>query len=237
MQKVLAPGHCSASSLTCQRTVVRADAYDGDMTEAPPGYESRRTAQRLSIAKVERALLCDLFEEVGPRHLTLCEGWTTHHLAAHLKIREGGPVDFVRNALPGDKAVDAAVESESYSDLVEHVRRGPAMLSLFAVPKAGDLLNTLEFFIHHEDVRRGEGTWEPRDLPTWVQDQIWGQVVTTAKLSMLRSPRQLTLRRTDTGDEERVSKGSGSRVIAGAPGEVALYVSGRKAAALVDRSG
>lgn len=207
------------------------------MTPAPTDYDPVRTHP--SIATIERAQLCDLFDTVGPHRATLCEGWTTHHLAAHLKLREGGPLDAVRNALPGqgDKAVEAVVEHHDYSTLVDQVRRGPATLSIFNLPKADGLLNSLEFFIHHEDVRRGEGTWDPRELPTWVEDQLWSQVVKTSKLAMLRSKRELTLRRTDTGDAARVSKGSGSRVVAGLPSELVIYVSGRKTAALVERTG
>ena len=36
----------------------------------------------------ERRELCDLLEEVGPDAPTLCEGWTTFDLAAHLAVRE-----------------------------------------------------------------------------------------------------------------------------------------------------
>ena len=46
-------------------------------------------------ARAERASLCDLLAEVGPDAPTLCEGWTTALLAAHLVVRErrpdGGP--------------------------------------------------------------------------------------------------------------------------------------------------
>src|SRR5882762_622635 len=37
---------------------------------------------------VERRELCDLFLELGPDAPTLCEGWTTLDLAAHLVLRE-----------------------------------------------------------------------------------------------------------------------------------------------------
>ncbi len=222
----------------CQKAGTCPAAYDGHMTQAPTGYPASSDTQHPSIAKVERALLCDLLDEVGPHHPTLCEGWTTHHLAAHLKLREGNPIDFVRNILPGDQVIEEMVASQSFSDLVEKVRQGPTItsLSLFAIPRAGEAMNTLEFLIHHEDVRRGEGAWEPRELPTWVEDTIWGQVVKTAKLSLLRNPRELTLRRSDTGDEAKVSKGSGSRLVTGRPLELALYVSGRKTASRVERS-
>ena len=166
------------------------------MTDAPTGYATSPSAKHLPIAKVERALLCDLFDEVGPHRQTLCEGWTTHHLAAHMKIREGNPVDFFRNAMPGDKIVDQMVESEDYTELVRSLRRGPSILSIFAIPKAGDAINTLEYFIHHEDVRRGEGNWEPRESADLGRGcASGGRSSSTAKLSMLRNPRQLTLRR------------------------------------------
>jgi uncharacterized protein (TIGR03083 family) len=41
-----------------------------------------------TLARAERAALCDLFDEVGPDAPTLCAGWTTRDLAAHLVIRE-----------------------------------------------------------------------------------------------------------------------------------------------------
>ncbi|MHB1139691.1 MAG: maleylpyruvate isomerase N-terminal domain-containing protein, partial [Microthrixaceae bacterium] len=42
-------------------------------------------------ARRERAELCELFEIVGPDVATLCEGWTTRDLAAHLVVRERRP--------------------------------------------------------------------------------------------------------------------------------------------------
>ena len=44
-----------------------------------------------SVAATERADLCDLFRAVGPDAPTLCEGWTTRDLAAHLVVRERRP--------------------------------------------------------------------------------------------------------------------------------------------------
>ncbi|MGD0448569.1 MAG: maleylpyruvate isomerase family mycothiol-dependent enzyme [Candidatus Dormibacteria bacterium] len=39
----------------------------------------------------ERRELCDLLIQVGPDAPTLCEGWTTSDLAAHLVLRERFP--------------------------------------------------------------------------------------------------------------------------------------------------
>jgi uncharacterized protein (TIGR03085 family) len=214
-------------------------AYDDAVTSAPSGYPPVRVDGQRSIAQVERALLCDLLDHVGPDRATLCDGWTTHHLVAHLAIREGSVVEQVRNALPGrgDAMVEEAVRTRDFTALVQQVRGGPPRLSLYGLPKADGVLNTLEFLIHHEDARRGEDGWQPRQLPRWVEDVVWGQVVKTAKLASLRSKRQLTLLRSDTGEEAVVSGGAGERLLAGPPSELALYVSGRKHAARVARSG
>ncbi len=44
------------------------------------------------VSMVERALLCELFDELGPYAPTLSGEWDTHHLAAHLVAREGTPL-------------------------------------------------------------------------------------------------------------------------------------------------
>jgi uncharacterized protein (TIGR03085 family) len=190
-----------------------------------------------SVAQLERSELCDFLDRVGPNRATLCAGWTTHHLVAHLAIREGG-LDQLRNLLPGrgDRLVEAAVRTRDFAALVDRVRVGPPRLSFFGLPGADRAGNTLEFLIHHEDARRGKDGWRPRELPTWVEDAVWRQVVTTAKLTSLRSKSRLTLLRSDTGDEAVVSRGTGDQMVAGLPSELALYVSGRERAARVVRS-
>jgi uncharacterized protein (TIGR03085 family) len=187
-----------------------------------------------TVAQRERAQLCDFLDDVGPDRATLCDGWTTHHLVAHLAIRERG-LDQLRNVVPGrgDRLVEAAVRTRDFGALVDQVRSGPPRLSFFGLPGADRALNTLEFLIHHEDARRGEDGWRPRDLPTWVEDAVWGQVVKTARLASLRGKQRLTLVRADTGQEATVSRGAGDRVLGGLPSELALYVSGRRQAARI----
>ena len=50
----------------------------------------------MSIASRERAALADLLVELGPDAPTLCAGWDTRDLAAHLAVRERRP-----DATPG----------------------------------------------------------------------------------------------------------------------------------------
>ena len=45
----------------------------------------------MSYSREERRALCALLDETGPDAPTLCEGWTTGDLAAHLVLRERRP--------------------------------------------------------------------------------------------------------------------------------------------------
>ena len=42
----------------------------------------------MSFSSAERTKMVALFHELGPDAPTLCEGWTTRDLAAHLWVRE-----------------------------------------------------------------------------------------------------------------------------------------------------
>ncbi len=69
------------------------------------------------VAQVERAQLCDLFERVGPQAPTLSGDWDTHHLAAHLVVREGTPMGVVNLMRPtvGDEEVERVVAERDYA--------------------------------------------------------------------------------------------------------------------------
>ena len=45
----------------------------------------------MTLARDERLALCALLEQTGPAAPTLCDGWTTLDLAAHLVLRERRP--------------------------------------------------------------------------------------------------------------------------------------------------
>src|ERR1700730_2184013 len=81
--------------------------------------------------QAERAALCDLFLQVGPDAPTLCEGWDTYDLAAHLVIRERKPLsgpDLVMGGAAARRTARIparAKQSRSYPELVALVRRGP----------------------------------------------------------------------------------------------------------------
>src|SRR5918994_3028024 len=96
----------------------------------------------VTFAKSERAELCDVLDAIGPNAPTLCEGWTTHDLAAHLWIRETDPVganSMVAKPLAGLlKRRMAEVKSRwEFAELVNRVRRGATRFSGFPLPGGG----------------------------------------------------------------------------------------------------
>src|SRR5215213_4456408 len=125
------------------------------------------------MAVRERRQLTTLAREVGPDAPTLCERWAVRDLVAHLVVRETSPaalgvaVPAVRGALEREQE---RRRSQDFTALVDELRDGPPTLSVFKLPFADRLLNGLEFFIHHEDVRRAQPGWEPRALPVQVED-------------------------------------------------------------------
>lgn len=193
----------------------------------------------LNFAQIERQELCVLFEELGPDVPTLCEGWTTRDLAAHLVVRERRPdaalgilaAPFERHG----EAVRQQFAARPWDELVELVRTGPPKLSAFGTPSLDRLANTMEYFIHHEDVRRANGRG-PRELYPDLRDQLWDIVRRMAKLTMRRAPCGVTLR-TPEGSTV-VANGAVPRVaVRGPVGELALFVYGRQGAAEVELLG
>lgn len=191
-------------------------------------------------AQRERAALSDLFENVGPDVPTLCEGWTSRDLAAHLVVRERRP-DAALGILAapleryGEK-VRGEYAARPFGELVELVRSGPPTLSLFGLPPVDRAANTMEFFIHHEDVRRGDGTASPRELDPAMTEQLWSIVRRMGKLLLRKAPAGVTLETPD-GRSVVAHDASPMVTVTGPVGELALFIYGRQAAAEVEVSG
>jgi uncharacterized protein (TIGR03085 family) len=190
-------------------------------------------------AQRERQQLADLFLETGPDAPTLCEGWTTRDLAAHLVVRERRPDGVATRLVPAMAGhadrVRRAMAAHPYADVVEKVRN-PPWWSLLSNPLTDELFNGLEFFIHHEDVRRGRPGWEPRQLDPGQQAALWRGVSFTAKLGLRRLHIPVLVRAPGFG-EVTVGEGTPQATLTGEPGELALFVSGRQRAARVDVDG
>ncbi|GAB3892240.1 hypothetical protein GCM10027612_39450 [Microbispora bryophytorum subsp. camponoti] len=121
----------------------------------------------MTHAQTERAALCDLLDRLGPGAPTLCEGWSTEDLAAHLVLRERRLDAAPGIALPFLAGYTASVQdritrSHSYPELVGLVRHGPPRWTPYGlVPRLDEIVNTIELFIHHEDVRRAQAAGSP----------------------------------------------------------------------------
>ena len=132
----------------------------------------------MTHSRDERLALAALLAETGPDAPTLCEGWTTGDLAAHLVLRESRP-DAAAGVMGGPLAPYTArmqqrlAAAKSYAELVAAFRDGPPRLSVFAIPGADEAANTVEYFVHHEDVRRGGDDWEPRELNADLTEALW----------------------------------------------------------------
>jgi uncharacterized protein (TIGR03085 family) len=183
----------------------------------------------MGVAQDERKLLCQLFEQVGPDQPTLCGQWLTRDLAAHLVVRErrsdaaGG---IVFKPLAGYlQRVQDRYAAKPFAELIDLIRTGPPLLSPYALPGVDEMVNVAEFFVHHEDVRRAQSGWTPRD-PDPVRDAgVWHATKRTAKMMFRRSPVGVTLR---AGDREVVAKrGPNTVSILGEPGDLLLYAFGR----------
>jgi uncharacterized protein (TIGR03085 family) len=186
------------------------------------------------LAQKEREALCDLFVELGPAAPTLCEGWTTADLAAHLVVRERRPDSgpgIVWPPLAGytDRVRVAVRDRTPWEEMVATVRAGPPrVLRPFDGP-----MNTVEFFIHLEDVRRAQEGWVARSLSPELDDALWARVGPGGMVKKVAATIELT-------SDARAPKASGSGprlIIDGDPGEQTLFGAGRQSAAQVTITG
>lgn len=177
----------------------------------------------------------------GPKAPTLCEGWAADDLAAHLFVREHRPVAAIGIVAGGpfakrlERVMDHTTHSVGFETLVERVRVGPpAVLRPF-----DKLMNLNEMFVHHEDLRRGAGDNTPRPAEEIleIENELWKALKRLGRLSAwsLR-PVGLDLIR-ENGETFHVVAGQPVATLRGRPGELALYLSGRKAAAQVEIEG
>ncbi|MBQ1027610.1 TIGR03085 family metal-binding protein [Micromonospora sp. C95] len=190
-------------------------------------------------ARSERKALTELMSTLGPDAPTLNEGWTTRDLAAHLVVRERRPDAAAGIVVPplGGYAerVRRQVAALDWTELLGQVRR-PPLWSPVSNPLTDELTNTLEFFIHHEDVRRARAGWQPRDLPLGLERALWRRLSALGRLTLRRFPAQLLVQAPGHGEVATGRGGEPLRLV-GTPGELALFLSGRQRAARVQLDG
>lgn len=199
----------------------------------------------MNLAQSERAELCSLLAERGPDAPTLCEGWDTHALAAHLWVRESDPLaapGIMIKPLAGltERRMSDVEEKWSYDELVTRLKDGPTSLSLFAIPGIDEMANGLEYFVHHEDVRRaGENAdATSRELGGDVEDMMWRRLKLMGRVLLRRAGVGIVLERSDADHESaRVVPGEQTVTLTGKPSELMLLAYGRAGVAQVERVG
>jgi len=195
-----------------------------------------------SHAAVERAALTDLLDSLGPDAPTLCEGWTTHDMAAHLALRDRIPAAWPGLALRRwagrtERIHERFKADHAYAECVSMVRRGAPAWSPMGAPVLAELTNLAEYVIHHEDVRRAQPEWVPRAVPAERVDAVWRQLRRSARMMFRRAPDGIVLARAGTAAVLTAKRGEPTVTVAGEPIELLLYAANRRAAARVDVSG
>ncbi|HWF30771.1 MAG TPA: TIGR03085 family metal-binding protein [Mycobacterium sp.] len=185
----------------------------------------------MSVAQRERATLVETLRSVGPEAPTLCDGWNTRDLAAHLAIRE-----YRLDAAPGilipffagrtDKVQKDVAQHTDWDELLDKVASGPPVYSPLKL--LDPLVNVAEMFIHHEDVRRARPGWEPRVLEPALATMLRRTLPLMGRLTLAKVPGRVALRTPD--GKTVLTAGRGSAVtVTGAPEELLLFSVGRQA--------
>ena len=193
-------------------------------------------------AQSERLLLCDELDRLGPDQPTLCEGWETRDLAAHLLVREHRPdltagrfVPFLAGHLEKEQG---KIAHGDYTALVDRVRRGAPVWNPMAHPKVDEVTNLIEFFVHHEDARRAQPGWEPRELSPQLSGKLWSALKRSSRLMFRKAPTGIVLIAEGQGRyAARLPDEHGTVVLRGTPAELVLYAYGRKSVARVEFEG
>lgn len=191
-------------------------------------------------AKRERLLLADLLESAGPEAPTLCENWSARELAAHVVVRErradaaGGIL--VKPLAARLQRVQTEFAAKPYEELIRLIRTGPPRMSPFALKQLDEASNTVEFYVHTEDVRRAQPDWAARELDPVFADALWSRLERMARVLGRKSPVGLVLRRPD-GRTAVAHRGTPVVTVVGEPGELTMFAFGRQEAADVALDG
>src|SRR5271157_2142229 len=185
----------------------------------------------MSIAQRERSALVEILRAVGPDAPTLCEGWTTRDLAAHLVIREYRPDAAPGILIPFFAGHTAKVQNDvagrnDWDQLLDKVASGPPVYSPLKL--LDPVANIGEMFIHHEDVRRAQPDWTPRELEPALANSLRRSLPLMARMTLGKVPGRVALRIPE-GKTVLIAGEGPAVTVTGAPQELLLFSVGRKA--------
>ncbi|WP_026549864.1 TIGR03085 family metal-binding protein [Arthrobacter sp. Br18] len=192
-----------------------------------------------------REVLAETLLAAGPDAPTLCEGWTTKELAAHLYLREHKPASSLGIALKAfaasteravRKTAAKAATPDGYRNLVNRFRAGPPALSPLRISSVDNSANLIEYLIHTEDVRRAGNRWATRALDEEYSNALWDGLVKQAAILYRGVDLGIVLVRPD-GPRHVAKRAQASVAIVGEPAELLMHAHGRRGHALVTFEG
>lgn len=188
------------------------------------------------FVKNERKYTVDLLKSLKLEQWkakTLCEGWSVEDLAAHLVTRERNIIGGIGLVVPGlhkihDKRIKN-IEKRGHQYILEKLSRYPSHM-----PAS---LNTAEFWVHNEDLLRGELKMS-RSKPGKAANAIlWGSLkgLVKVKKDMVADIGNVSLVNSETKEHLRIrfDKKSTITTITSTAGELLLYFYGRRNASKV----
>ncbi len=198
-----------------------------------------------SMSRTERAALCNSALDAGEGAPTLCGAWTVKDLVIHLLVRERDPLGAPGIVFPPlERLTDWSsrrLAGEDFATLVERVRSGPPRWSPMSIGALERSLNTLEYFVHHEDIRRAATDWTPRELTEREQRALWKSIAVAGKGLVRPAGVPVEIRWVGERDEPAATAtlraGEDPVVVTGAPAEIVLFCFSRSQTCGLDLSG
>ncbi|WP_158583114.1 maleylpyruvate isomerase family mycothiol-dependent enzyme [Nesterenkonia natronophila] len=195
-----------------------------------------------STASQERKAMVSALRSVTADAPTLCKGWSAQDLALHIVVRDSRPDLMVGRRLPlvGPKARAALqnLASGGYDASVDRVAAGPPPYFPQILKPVDDAMNTLEYYIHTEDVLRAQPGFElshRREISEELRKRIWQHAsLTFFVMAARKQNRRITFFSPGYGATTRGPAAAPLMMVHGTPEELTLWASGRAAHAQVD---
>lgn len=190
-----------------------------------------------TLVRSEREGISDDLLSFGPDAPTVLDEWTAADLLDHLIIREYRPHLALGAMSPvsaiSDRAERAIEElrETTWVEKIELFRAGPARFS--PVRPIDQLVNTGEYFVHHEDLLRAKPGWEPRDLGEPAERELWALLKRMARV-LVRADVDVTLVSPMGGLRVKARRSEGSVRVHGPASELLLWAFGRDRVARVE---
>jgi uncharacterized protein (TIGR03085 family) len=189
----------------------------------------------MGYATEQRQAFSDALLEVDAGAPTLCAGWTAYDLAAHCWVRERR----VKALLGiGSKRFEHLAEAEmarareqyGYVELASRLRETPRT-PITLIPGGDDSVNSVEYLIHTEDVRRANAL-PRRVIDAGFEEVLWRRLPLMGRMFFAKAPDGVLLERSDADAPlVRAKAGESTVTIIGRPSELVLFAFGRQSAA------